>query len=40
MKNCINCDHALELSAKFCHECGSKQPELPLEIKSQLIQQV
>lgn len=27
MKNCINCGHSLELNAKFCPECGSKQPE-------------
>jgi uncharacterized protein (TIGR02145 family) len=28
MKNCINCGHSLEMNAKFCLECGSKQPEL------------
>lgn len=27
MKNCINCGYSLELNAKFCPECGSKQPE-------------
>ena len=31
MKTCINCGHSLEMNAKFCPECGSKQPEQNLE---------
>lgn len=27
MKNCINCGHELEDSARFCEECGAKQEE-------------
>lgn len=38
MKNCINCGHSLELNAKFCPECGSKQPEnLPENQASPLV---
>ena len=29
MKNCIKCSHPLEEGAKFCPECGTKQPDLP-----------
>jgi hypothetical protein len=27
MKNCTNCHHPLELSSKFCPNCGNQQPE-------------
>ena len=31
MKNCINCNHSLDINVKFCPECGTKQPDVSME---------
>lgn len=31
MKQCENCKNKIERSAKFCPECGTKQPEEPAQ---------
>ena len=31
LKQCINCKNKIDLSAKYCPECGEKQPEPKVE---------
>lgn len=33
--NCVNCGAVIDTSSKFCKECGSKQPDIPKEVKTQ-----